>query len=321
VRLVQYRRRGQAEAKVGIVRAHRVQDPAVLWAREHSEPFPRDAVALLAHPARSFCEKLVAEGDCPPDALAGWTEREEPPPCHHFSEVQLLSPLLHPVSFRDFYCFEEHVRKARARRGLTVPDEWYERPTFYFSNPRCLLGPEEEVSRPASTRALDLEAEIGCIISRRGRDISVEAAGSYIAGYTLLNDWSARDVQRREMTVGLGPSKGKDFATSLGPFLVTPDELASLRAGKGYDIGLEVRRNGRLLLEGTWRSIQFSFEEMISHASRDADLFPGDLLGSGAVGGGSIMEIGPEDAGGYLEPGEEIEISGGPLGVLRSRIR
>lgn len=320
MRLVQFRTAGQTRARVGVVLRHRILDPALLWARESTEPFPEDALDLLNGPAASFCRRLAAASECPDDGRVKIGDEARPGPCHHFSEVELLPPLLRPVSFRDFYSFEEHVRRARARRGLEVPPEWYERPTFYFSNARSLLAPEAPLRKPDSTEALDFEAEIGCIIGREGSDIPPGEAAAYIAGYTLLNDWSARDVQRAEMAVGLGPSKGKDFATSLGPFLVTPDELASHRAGKGYDVTLEVRRNGRLLGEGNWRAIQFSFEEMIAHASRDTRLFPGDLLGSGTVGGGCILEIGPEEAGGWLRPGDEIEISGGPLGVLRNRV-
>jgi fumarylacetoacetate (FAA) hydrolase len=234
--------------------------------------------------------------------------------------VRLLAPLERPASFRDFYSFEEHVRRARSRRGLSVPEEWYRHPTFYFSNPHSVFGPEEDIPCPRVTRELDFEVELACVIGRPGRDLTVEEAAAHIAGYTLLNDWSARDVQREEMVVGLGPAKGKDFATSHGPWLLSPDELEPLRSGKGFDVELTAQRNGRQLVRGNWKTIHFSFEEMIAYASRDAWLLPGDLIGSGTIGGGSILEIGPEAAGGWLVPGDIVEIEGGPLGILRNRM-
>jgi 2-keto-4-pentenoate hydratase/2-oxohepta-3-ene-1,7-dioic acid hydratase in catechol pathway len=321
VKLVLFRPAGrEGPPRPGIVTGgHRILDPAVFWAREETRPFPADLISLLASEAAPFCLRLARQHEEETRRSLGEPCQTDAG-CHPFSEVELFAPLQHPPSFRDFYSFEEHVRRSRARRGQGVPEEWYRRPTFYFSNPNAIYGPGREIPRPASTRAMDYEVEIGCVISRPGKDISPAEAENWIAGFTLLNDWSARDVQREEMAVGLGPSKGKDFATSLGPFLVTPEELRPLRSGKGYEISLEVRRNGRLLGEGDWSSIQFSFEEMIAHASRDVWLLPGDLLGSGTVGGGCILEIGPEDAGGWLEPGDEIEIAGGPLGVLKNRI-
>ncbi len=294
----------------GLVRGAQVLDPAALLGVEPARA-PRDPVALLASPLAPECPGLLARvpEDAPPE-----------PGIHDLDGVELLPPVPRPGTFRDFYSFEEHVRRARARRGLEVPPQWYRAPVFYFSNPNTIHGPGQAVPRPRGSRKLDCELEIACIIGRAGRDIPAERALSYVAGFALLNDWSARDLQAEEVTVGLGPSKGKDFATSVGPWLVTPDELVPRRSGKGYDLVLEWRRNGRLLGSGNWSTIAWSFEEMIAHASRDAFLYPGDLLGSGTVGGGCILEIGEENAGGWLEPGEVIALAGGPLGVLENRI-
>jgi fumarylacetoacetate (FAA) hydrolase len=130
------------------------------------------------------------------------------------------------ASFRDFYAFEQHVKNARKKRGLEMVPEWYEAPVFYFSNTSGIVGPGSDIRKPPETNELDYELELAVVIGKEGRDIPVAAADDYILGFTILNDWSARDIQRREMKVGLGPAKGKDFATSIGPYLVTPDELA-----------------------------------------------------------------------------------------------
>lgn len=302
---------------LGVVLDDRVVDAGAAWARRgRAGPFARDLLELLASTEfREFC--LGLEGAEPGSPSAGAASVA----CLRREEVAFRAPVARPGTFRDFYSFEEHVRRARARRGLDVPAEWHRRPVFYFSNPNSILGPEDEVAGPASTRKLDFEMEIACVIGRAGRDVSPESAAEMIAGYALLNDWSARDLQAEEMAVGLGPSKGKDFATSLGPWLVTPDELAPRRDGKGHDLVVEARRNGQVLGPSNWNRIAWSFEEMIAHAARDAWLYPGDLIGSGTLGGGCILEIGEEAAGGWLRPGEVIELDGGPLGTLRNRIR
>lgn len=221
---------------------------------------------------------------------------------------------------RDFYAFEQHVQASRARRGLPMIPEWYAIPVFYFSNPRAIFGPEDMIPMPRRTQALDFELEVAAIIGREGINIPADEAAAHIAGYTIMNDWSARDIQRQEMAVGLGPAKGKDFATSLGPLIVTPDELSDRRAEKGYDLYMLARRNGQEISRGNWRSIYWSFAEMIARASEDCMLYPGDVIGSGTVGTGCILELGPEQAGGWLQPGDVIELEIERLGVLRNTI-
>lgn len=235
------------------------------------------------------------------------------------STVDLRSPVSRPPTFRDFYAFEAHVKNARARRGLPVPAEWYEAPAFYFSNPGSLLGHGASVRKPTWTEALDYELELACVIGRRARDVRLEEWRSVVAGFTILNDWSARDVQRREMAVGLGPAKGKDFATSLGPALVTLDELESRRRGDRLELAMEARVNEETLSRGNAGDMHFGWGELIARASQDVYLWPGDVIGSGTVGGGCLLELGP-DVHSWLKPGDEVTLEIELLGALSNTI-
>ena len=235
------------------------------------------------------------------------------------SEVRLLASLPRPASLRDFYAFEQHVATAARNRGRHVPPAWYEIPVFYFSNHTAIYGPDAAIPLPR-TSALDYELEIACVIGRAGRDIAEQDAAEYIAGYTILNDWSARDIQREERTVGLGPAKAKDFATSLGPWLVTPDELEDYALSDGrYNLTMVARVNGVERSRGNFRDIYYTFAQMIAHASRDATLYPGDVLGSGTVGSGCLLEL-TADQGPWLAPGDVVELEVTGLGILRNRI-
>lgn len=238
------------------------------------------------------------------------------------SEVRLLPPLPRPMSVRDFCAFEEHVAAARAARDLQVPDAWYEFPVFYFSNANAAYGPDEPITIPAYSQALDYELEVACVIGQPGRDIPVERSGAFIFGYMIFNDWSARDVQRKEMEVGLGPAKGKDFASSFGPVIITPDELeekASDRVGV-FDLEMTARVNGEERSRGNWKDLHYSFGEMIARASAEVFLLPGEVLGSGTVGSGSLLEL-SEGRGPWLQAGDVVELEVERLGVLRNPIR
>jgi fumarylacetoacetate (FAA) hydrolase len=233
--------------------------------------------------------------------------------------IRMLAPLPQPTSLRDFYAFEEHVRAARRQRGQEVPLSWYSMPVFYFSNHGAIYGPEEKIPLPR-TKALDYELEIACVIGREGRDLAEEEAEDYIAGYCIMNDWSARDIQREEMSVGLGPAKGKDFATSLGPTLVTPDELADKYDGEGrYNLSMAVRVNGVEQGRGNFYDIYYTFAQIIAQASRDVTLRPGDVIGSGTVGTGCLLET-TGGEGPWLKPGDVVELEVERLGVLRNTI-
>ncbi|TMI36569.1 fumarylacetoacetate hydrolase family protein [Candidatus Bathyarchaeota archaeon] len=238
----------------------------------------------------------------------------------NLTEVSIRSPIPRPPVLRDFYSFEDHVKAARARRGLQIPSEWYDFPAFYYSNSGRVYGPGEDVPCPSYTKALDYELEIACILGKSGIDVPEAEAESFIAGYTIMNDWSARDIQEKEMKIGLGPAKAKDFATSLGPWIVTPDELQDKKAGSGrFDLSMKARVNGKQLSNGNMKSMHWTFPQMIARASQSAEVHPGEVFGSGTVGTGSILELGTE-VHRWLRPGDEVELEIERLGVLRNRI-
>jgi fumarylacetoacetate (FAA) hydrolase len=217
-------------------------------------------------------------------------------------EVRLLAPVQRPPSVRDFYAFEEHVRNARAvtGRGEVVP-EWYEIPVFYFSNAAAVYGPDDEIPYPAGTAELDYELELAAVIGGDGQ----------IASFTVMNDWSARDMQRAEMKVGLGPSKGKDFATSLGPVVVTTDEF------DGTAGTMVARVNGEERSRGSVGDMHHSWRAIRDHAALNTRLLPGDILGSGTVGTGCILELGD---GRWLQEGDVVELEIEGIGVLRNTV-
>jgi fumarylacetoacetate (FAA) hydrolase len=218
------------------------------------------------------------------------------------SDVRFLAPVLHPPSVRDFYAFEQHVATARASRGLDVPREWYEQPVFYFSNPAAIYGADAEIPYPEGSEELDYELEVAAIVGADGA----------IGGFTIMNDWSARDLQRSEMRVGLGPAKGKDFATSLGPIVVTPDEF------DGSEAAMVARVNGEERSRGNLRDMFHSWERIVEHAARNTRLVSGDVLGSGTVGTGCILEHGDRR---WLRRGDVVELEVEGIGVLRNTIR
>jgi fumarylacetoacetate (FAA) hydrolase len=236
------------------------------------------------------------------------------------AELAFGPPILQPPSLRDFYAFEGHVRTMWERRGGTVPEAWYRLPIFYFSNVSEIRGPGDGVWRPAASNELDYELEVAALIDTPVHDLPAERGEEAIGGYMVMNDWSARDLQREETTVRLGPAKGKDFATSIGPWLVTPDELADARSGTGYDVVMTASVNGEELSRGSWSSAQFGFGEMVARASADVRLRPGDLLGSGTVGTGCLLEVREATLGRYLQPGDEVTLEIERLGRLRTPV-
>jgi len=208
-----------------------------------------------------------------------------------------------PPSIRDFIAFEEHIRNARATRGQEVPPAWYEIPAFYFTNPGAVYGDGDEIPKPPDTAKLDYELEFACVI---GADGCPE-------GFTIMNDFSARDLQALEMRVGLGPAKGKDFATALGPVLVSPDELPA-----DLDLRAVARVNGEVRTDSRTGAMHYSWDELLSAAARNTTgLIAGEIIGSGTVGRGCILE---HNDGRWLQAGDEIELEIEGIGVLRNRI-
>ncbi len=230
-----------------------------------------------------------------------------------------LPPVGRPGTFRDFYAFEQHVRNARKLRGLDVNPEWYENPVFYFSNPNTISTTGAEIRFPAESKKWDYELEVGTILGGSGSNLTPEEAEKLIAGYVTLNDWSCRDIQRHEMASSMGPAKGKDFATSIGHLLVTPDELEDKRAGKGYDLKMTAHVRGEQFSDNRWSTINFSIPEMIARASKNAGVFAGDLFGSGTVGFGCFLERG-FDHDLWLKSGDEVVIEIERLGKLVNKI-
>ena len=223
-------------------------------------------------------------------------------------EVVFL-PSIEAGSLRDFIAFEQHIKTARNRQGAEIPPAWYQMPVYYKGNYRSLLGHDQQLTWPRYSQQMDYELELACIIGKKGVDIDEDEAEGYIGGYAVMNDWSARDTQMLEMSVGLGPSKGKDFATSIGPWVVTPDEF------NPQDARMSARINGELWSDGNIGQIHWSFPQMIAHASMEESLYPGDILGSGTVGGGCGLELDR-----WLQPGDVVELEVEGIGVLRNRV-
>jgi 2-keto-4-pentenoate hydratase/2-oxohepta-3-ene-1,7-dioic acid hydratase in catechol pathway len=223
---------------------------------------------------------------------------------------RLLAPL-RPRSLRDFLAFEGHLRNAFERLGRAIPAEWFEVPAYYKGMPDTVIGPEDEIPWPPWTDRLDHELELAAVIGREVRDVRPEEAAASIFGYTIWNDVSARDVQARELPVGMGPGKAKDWDGSnvLGPCLVTADELDA------SDLAMRVRVNGELWGEDTTAHMHHTFADMIAYASRSQTLYPGEVIGSGTAAGGSGLELDR-----WLAPGDVVELEIDGIGVLRNRI-
>ncbi len=237
--------------------------------------------------------------------------------------LDLLRPV-DPVAMRDFMVFEEHVLPAWRDAGMSRgPDVWYERPIGYLSNVANILGPHDAVEIPGGSEQLDFELEVGAILGRPARSLTPAQAGAFIAGFVVLCDWSARDLQFREMDGRLGPFKGKDFASSLGAVFVTPDELEDCRSGNGYELRMTSRVNGRVYGTDMWSSAYWSFEELVSYSSWNTCVEARSLIGSGTCQGGCILELslrhGADDFP-WLAPGDEVTLSVDRLGEIRALV-
>ena len=253
------------------------------------------------------------------ERLAGRVSAERP-----LAEVRLLAPVV-PPTIRDFSVFEQHIEGVRrvADPEARVPEVFYESPFCYFSNPHALTGPDEEIAVPPGCGRLDFELEVAAVIGQDGRNLDPADANAHIAGYTIFNDWSARDLQIAEMRLGLGTCKGKDFANTLGPWIVTPDELEAHRDGDRLDLTLRAEVNGVALGTDSLANMAWSFAELVSYASRGTSVRTGDVLGSGTCGYGCLLELwgreGP-DAHRPLQPGDTVAMHVEGIGTLRNSV-
>lgn len=270
------------------------------WARARDAEVPPDVVDLVesSPAAQQRVSELVSSIGTDDE---GWVRA---------GELRLLAPLRAPNSLRDFLAFRDHVERGAARRGGTVPEAWERLPVYYKGNRRSIVGPDEDVLWPSYTQRLDYECEVAAVVGRRGRDLTLTEAAEAIFGYTVMNDWSARDVQAEEMSCWLGPAKGKDFATSLGPVLVTAEEWSP-----EDDHAMVVRVDGEAWSQGSTVGRRWSFAEMLSWVSRDEDVWPTDVLGSGTFGGGCGLDIDR-----WLTPGQRVELAVDGLGEISNRV-
>ena len=253
------------------------------------------------------------------------------------NEVTLLAPLPNPRSFRDYIGFEMHMLNASKSFGHKVGDAWYDMPIFYFTNHHAIYGPDDEIKKPTQESRLDIELEIACVVGKKGKDIKASEAENYIFGYTIFNDWTARAIQKKEMEIPLGPHKGKDFANSIGPCIVTADEMEQYRVpfsesyfesplkvpaikGGRFNLKMTSRINGQTVCEGNYKTVHFNFAQMIERAAENnVTLMPGDILGSGTVGSGSLMENN-FSVHRPLEPGDVVYLEVEGIGVLKNKV-
>jgi 2-keto-4-pentenoate hydratase/2-oxohepta-3-ene-1,7-dioic acid hydratase in catechol pathway len=260
-------------------------------------------------------------------ALAGAASevRRSPSEVVSLEAMRLRPPIPKPPAIRDYSSFYEHHKAGIEAIGQKWDDAWYEVPFFYFSNPNNLLGDGDVIRIPHNSRQMDYELEMCAVIGTGGIDIDPAEADRHIAGFCIFNDWSARDLQRDEMArAPVGPAKGKDTANSMGPFLVTPDEIEARRSKNGYDLLMKAFVNGKLYSSGNWSTVYWSMAEQIAYASRNTPLVPGDVLCTGTVGTGCILEISRRPQGAtdfpWLKAGDEVTLEVEGIGRLSNRI-
>jgi 2-keto-4-pentenoate hydratase/2-oxohepta-3-ene-1,7-dioic acid hydratase in catechol pathway len=284
---------------VSTLEGQRILDVGV-WVRSRHGEAPADLVDLVEASAATQERVTDLVRSAPEDGL-GWIRPEE---------VTFLAPVRAPNSLRDFLAFRDHVERGAARRGTEVPAAWDRIPVYYKGNRRSIIGPGDEVAWPSYTDKLDYECEVAAVVGQGGRDLPVGEAGAHVFGYTIMNDWSARDVQKDEMSCWLGPAKAKDFATTLGPWLVTPDEWSP-----EDDHEMTVAVDGEVWSTGTTKGRRWTFDEMLAWVSRDEDLWPTDVLGSGTFGGGCGLDLDR-----WLRPGQTVTLAVEGLGELTSTV-
>lgn len=306
VRYVTFQLPGHRRDHVGTMKGRDIVDLSSAAERSRPTFIAASSVSDSAPGSHLELTQLLAAGPQGRD----WAEDVA---CHAYEQglavpenaVRLRAPLPRPNSIRDFMLVEEHVVNSLGN----IPPEWYHIPVYWKGNCDTVFGPEDEVPWPSYTKKLDYELEVAAVIGCPGSHVGVAQAETHLAGYTIFNDWSARDIQFHEMKVGLGPGLGKDFATSMGPCLVTPDEIDITTTP------MRARVNGEVWSEGTLESMRFSFGEVIAHLSTDQPLLPGDILGSGTIGRGCGLELDR-----WLVPGDVVELEVEGIGILSNRV-
>jgi fumarylacetoacetate (FAA) hydrolase len=260
---------------------------------------------------------LIQAGDAGLEQVRNSRDKSRIP----LNEIRLHAPITRPPTLRDAYAFEAHVKTANRNRGQDVPENWYKFPVFYFSNPFNSFGPDDQIPYPSYSNALDYELEIAAVIGKSGINIKPEDAPNHIFGFTIFNDWSLRDVQVQEMKVNFGPVKAKDFASSFGPAIVTPEALADKAEKRPgvYDLSMTANVNGVEMSRGNFKDIYWSFGEIIARASQSVMLNPGDLIGSGTVGTGCLYEL-TKNQGPWLKEDDVVELEIERIGILRNKV-
>ncbi|WP_031464979.1 fumarylacetoacetate hydrolase family protein [Sciscionella sediminilitoris] len=269
------------------------------------------AAGLHPAPVGETLLGLIEDGRLPEAA-----ERALAEPAVDPDSVRLLAPIPRPPSIRDFMAFENHVVTSFAAIGVEVDPLWYRQPVFYFTNPAAVRGATEPIPVSPGSAAFDYELEIAAVIGREGADLDPRTAIEHVTGYLLFCDWSARDLQGAEMKLNLGPAKGKDSAHSCGPWLLTADELDGAAS-------MSASVNGRPYSAGSLADLYWSFGEMIAYASRGTRVLPGDLIVSGTVGTGCILELSRThgtEAYPWLRPGDRVRLEAQGLGAIEARI-
>ncbi len=309
-------------AQVGILVNSRAYDLDTL-----DPDLPSDIVELLWQGE----EGMSAAKDCDLAIKAGDVD---PKMGRAIDELAILAPVPNPTSCRDAYAFRQHVASARKNRGVDMIPEFDQFPIFYFTNHNAVQGPGEIECMPDHFQRLDFELEVAAVIGKPGRNVLAKEAEPYIAGYTIMNDMSARGLQMEEMKLNLGPAKGKDFSTVIGPWLVTPDELEEFKCapaaghvGHNYNLEMTCKVNGKEVSKGNWNTMHWTFEEIIERCAYGADIIPGDVIGSGTVGTGCFLELNgtakrenPDAQPQWLQPGDEVEMEIKGLGKLWNKV-
>lgn len=321
MKLVTFRTSSDASPRPGLWLAEdKITSLDSAWTFLRESPAPKDILELIERqdqtlPSLQKVLKAFSEGRYPAEFI-----RSE-------SSVSLLAPIPRPLSMRDGYAFRQHVEAARRNRGVPMIPEFDHFPVFYFTNHLAVSGPGPVEVRPLAMDKLDFELEAAIVVGKAGKNLSASQADSHIFGYMIMNDWSARSLQMEEMKLNLGPAKGKDFSTSLGPYLVTRDELHSSSQpspqGERHNLKMKCWVNGKLLSEGNLRDMTFTFAQILERVSYGVQVLPGEVIGSGTVGTGCLLELNGSKITDnlWLKDGDEVVMTIDGLGTLKNTIR